>query len=83
MFLYSAVLKRNLTRSELQSRFGDKLLGIRVRSKLRSQQSRFPDKLLGIRVRCTWYASVQQCGTERLGNSFRTAIPFRGQVTWN
>ena len=31
MFLYIAVLKRHLSRLGPQSRFGDKLLGIRVR----------------------------------------------------
>ena len=63
MFLYSAVLKRYLTRLGPQSRFGDKLLGIGVRymflysavlkwylSRL-GPQSRFEDKLLGIGVR--------------------------------
>ena len=60
--LYSAVLKGHVTPSGLLSRFGDKLLGVRVRYMFLynavlkryltrvGPQSRFGDRLLGIRV---------------------------------
>ena len=82
MFLYSAVLKRYLTRLVPQSRCGDKLLGIIVRymflySAVRKRylsrlgpQSRCGDKILGIRVRYMFLP-------------FRTAVPSSGQIAWN
>ena len=84
MFLYSAVLKRYLTRLGPQSRFGDKLLGIGVRymflysavlkwylSRL-GPQSRFGDKLLGIRVRYMFlYTAVLKRYLSRLGPQSR------------
>ena len=92
MFLCSAVLKRYLSRLGPQSRFGDKLLGIRVRymflysavlqrywTRL-GPQSRFGDKLLGSRVR---YMFLYGAVIKRCFISFRTAVPFWGNNTWN
>ena len=72
MFLYSsAALKRHLSRLGPQSRFGDKLLGTRVRymflysavlkrylSRL-GPQSRFGDNSLGMRVRYKFLHTVR------------------------
>ena len=44
--------------------------------------SRFGDKLLGIRVIPSIHESVQ-CSTKMVFIPFRTAVPFRGQITWN